>query len=1028
MKKSIFGLLLVCLLQINLAFAQHTMNGVVSDANGPLVGVVVLDRNNSKGTTTDVSGKYTLNGAEAGHTIEFRHLGYVTRTVVWDGKSSVNMQLEEDAVQLEETVVIGYGSVKKKDLTGAVGVINRSLIERQSTSQLSQSLQGLIPGLTVTRTSSMPGASASVQIRGVTTMSDSSPLILVDGMMVSSLDNIANEDVQQITVLKDAASASIYGARAAAGVILITTKEAAEGQLTIGYNGEVSLSTPTELPEFLTDPYHYMTMYNEWSWNDAGNPAGGEYANYSQDYINSYAENNRYDPIQYPNFDWKRAILSKHAMRHKHNLTMTYGNKVIKSHTSATYENVDALYRGSNHERISVRSRNNLTISKKLSGSVDLSARYATKNDPTSGSPLRAAYMYPSIYLGLYPDGRIGPGKEGSLNNTLGALLEGGDKKTVSNVITGKFSLSYKPIEDLTITANLTPTINNVSVKEMKKAVPIYDAYETDVMLGYVSGYTSNSLSEERRNAKSLEKQFIATYAKSFNQVHNFNAMVGYEDYTYTYETMTASTNDMSLSSFPYLDLANKNALAVSGNAYQNAYRSVFGRVMYNYDGRYYVQLNARGDGSSRFHRNHRWGFFPSASVGWVISNEKFMQRVSPISYLKLRASIGTLGNERIGNYPYQTYISFNNAIMYDSAGTTPQSLMSAAQQDYAYPDIHWEKTQSWDIGVDAAFLDNRLDLSADYYYKKTTDMLLSVAIPSFTGYSAPDKNVGEMHTNGWEVKLGWADRIGDFNYAVSFNISDYKSIVDNLNGKQQFNSDGTIITEGAEYNAWYGYRSAGLFQTADEVGNSALLSASTKPGDVKYVDVSGSDGTPDGIINETYDRVILGSSLPHYLYGGSISLGWKGISFSVLFNGVGKQLSRLTESMIRPMQGQWLPAPSVLLNKDGSRNYWSVYNTPEQNAAVDYPRLSHQGGEYNNYAMSDFWLKSSAYFRLKNINIGYTFPEKIISKVGIKKLRVYVNIDDPYCFDNYLAGWDPEAGASTYITRTYTFGVDIKF
>lgn len=1028
MKKSIFGLLLVCLLQINLAFAQHTMNGVVSDANGPLVGVVVFDRNNSKGTTTDVSGKYTLNGAEAGHTIEFRHLGYVTRTVVWDGKSSVNMQLEEDAVQLEETVVIGYGSVKKKDLTGAVGVINRSLIERQSTSQLSQSLQGLIPGLTVTRTSSMPGASASVQIRGVTTMSDSSPLILVDGMMVSSLDNIANEDVQQITVLKDAASASIYGARAAAGVILITTKEATEGQLTIGYNGEVSLSTPTELPEFLTDPYHYMTMYNEWSWNDAGNPAGGEYANYSQDYINSYAENNRYDPIQYPNFDWKRAILSKHAMRHKHNLTMTYGNKVIKSHTSATYENVDALYRGSNHERISVRSRNNLTISKKLSGSVDLSARYATKNDPTSGSPLRAAYMYPSIYLGLYPDGRIGPGKEGSLNNTLGALLEGGDKKTVSNVITGKFSLSYKPIEDLTITANLTPTINNVSVKEMKKAVPIYDAYETDVMLGYVSGYTSNSLSEERRNAKSLEKQFIATYAKSFNQVHNFNAMVGYEDYTYTYETMTASTNDMSLSSFPYLDLANKNALAVSGNAYQNAYRSVFGRVMYNYDGRYYVQLNARGDGSSRFHRNHRWGFFPSASVGWVISNEKFMQRVSPISYLKLRASIGTLGNERIGNYPYQTYISFNNAIMYDSAGTTPQSLMSAAQQDYAYPDIHWEKTQSWDIGVDAAFLDNRLDLSADYYYKKTTDMLLSVAIPSFTGYSAPDKNVGEMHTNGWEVKLGWADRIGDFNYAVSFNISDYKSIVDNLNGKQQFNSDGTIITEGAEYNAWYGYRSAGLFQTADEVGNSALLSASTKPGDVKYVDVSGSDGTPDGIINETYDRVILGSSLPHYLYGGSISLGWKGISFSVLFNGVGKQLSRLTESMIRPMQGQWLPAPSVLLNKDGSRNYWSVYNTPEQNAAVDYPRLSHQGGEYNNYAMSDFWLKSSAYFRLKNINIGYTFPEKIISKVGIKKLRVYVNIDDPYCFDNYLAGWDPEAGASTYITRTYTFGVDIKF
>ena len=305
MKKSILSLLLACFLQINLAFAQNVMKGVVSDANGPLVGVVIHDKDNAKGTTSDMSGKYALNGAESGHTIEFRYLGYVTETVVWDGKSVVNIKLKEDAVQLEETVVIGYGSVKKKDLTGAVGVINSSLIEKQSTSQLSQSLQGLIPGLTVTRSSSMPGASATVQVRGVTTMSDSSPLILVDGMMVSSLDNIASEDVQQITVLKDAASASIYGARAAAGVILITTKEATEGQLSIGYNGEISLSSPTEFPKFLTDPYHYMTMYNEWSWNDAGNPAGGEFANYSQDYIDNYATNNRYDPIQYPIYDWK---------------------------------------------------------------------------------------------------------------------------------------------------------------------------------------------------------------------------------------------------------------------------------------------------------------------------------------------------------------------------------------------------------------------------------------------------------------------------------------------------------------------------------------------------------------------------------------------------------------------------------------------------------------------------------------------------------------------------------------------------
>lgn len=365
---------------------------------------------------------------------------------------------------------------------------------------------------------------------------------------------------------------------------------------------------------------------------------------------------------------------------------------------------------------------------------------------------------------------------------------------------------------------------------------------------------------------------------------------------------------------------------------------------------------------------------------------------------------------------------------MYDSAGTSPVSTMTGAQADYAYKNIHWEKTWSWDAGIDATFLDNRLDFSADYYYKKTTDMLLAVAIPSFTGYSAPDRNAGTMNTRGWEVKLGWADSIGDFSYAVSVNLSDYKSVMGDLGGKQVFNSNGTIITEGEEYCAWYGYKASGLFQNAEEISNSALLVSSVKPGDVKYKDISGPEGTPDGIINDTHDRTVLGSSLPHYIYGGSINLGWKGISFSVLFNGVGHQLSRLTEDMVRPLESQWLPSPSVIRNSDGSRNYWSVYNTDEENLKAKYPRLSHSSGEYNNYKMSDYWLKNSAFLRVKNINLGYTFPKALISKVNLKGLRVYFNVDDPFCFDNYLKGWDPEAGASTYIARTWTFGLDLKF
>lgn len=1028
MKIRLLSLLAILLLLPVSVFAQESVTGTVSDSNGPLAGVMVLNKDNGKWASTDLDGNYTISEIKKGQILEFSFMGYITKKEVWNGQHPYNVLLMEDAMELEETVVIGYGSVKKKDLTGAVGVVNDKIIGQQSTSQLSQSLQGVIPGLSVTRSSSMPGASATIKVRGITTMSDSSPLILVDGMAVSSLDNVPTEDVRQITVLKDAASAAIYGARAASGVILITTKEASEGQLQIGYNGEVSVITPTEFPSYRTGVKEYMEDYNEWAWNDAGNPEGGEYAGYSKELIDNYMSNNAYDPITYPNYDWKSAILKKASMRHKHNVTMTYGNKVIKSRTSASYENADALYKGLSHERLSLRSRNTIKFSEKWSGALDFSFRQATKKDPHSGSPIKAANMYPSIYAGLYPDGRIAPGKEGSFSNTLGALLEGGNKTNVATMASAKISLSYKPVEGLDITANFTPTYSFVKTKDMQKAVPVYDAYDTDVILGYVSGYTANALSELRSDAKTFETQVIATYDKTFAKKHNFNVMAGYEDYMYTYEKLTADTNEMELSMFPYMDLANKNSLNVGGSSYQNAYRSFFGRIMYNYDNRYYLQLNARGDASSRFHKDYRWGFFPSASLGWVVTNEKFMSNVNWLNHLKLRASVGSLGNERIGNYPYQTYITFNKAIMYDSAGTSPVSTMTGAQADYAYKNIHWEKTWSWDAGIDATFLDNRLDFSADYYYKKTTDMLLAVAIPSFTGYSAPDRNAGTMNTRGWEVKLGWADSIGDFSYAVSVNLSDYKSVMGDLGGKQVFNSNGTIITEGEEYCAWYGYKASGLFQNAEEISNSALLVSSVKPGDVKYKDISGPEGTPDGIINDTHDRTVLGSSLPHYIYGGSINLGWKGISFSVLFNGVGHQLSRLTEDMIRPLESQWLPSPSVIRNSDGSRNYWSVYNTDEENLKAKYPRLSHSSGEYNNYKMSDYWLKNSAFLRVKNINLGYTFPKALISKVNLKGLRVYFNVDDPFCFDNYLKGWDPEAGASTYIARTWTFGLDLKF
>ena len=319
-----------------------------------------------------------------------------------------------------------------------------------------------------------------------------------------------------------------------------------------------------------------------------------------------------------------------------------------------------------------------------------------------------------------------------------------------------------------------------------------------------------------------------------------------------------------------------------------------------------------------------------------------------------------------------------------------------------------------------ANFFNNRLTFTGDFYYKKTDGMLLNVAIPSFTGFADPEQNAGTMFTKGWEIKLGWTDTKGDFTYSVGVNLSNYKSVMGDLKGTV-FDGE-TIIRQGDEYNAWYGYVSDGLFQSQEEIDGSALLVANTKPGDIRYVDISGPDGVPDGKITADYDRVILGSSQPKYIYGGYINLGWKGISFSMVFSGVGKHLARMNTSMIQPFEGSWLSPSANLLG-----NYWSVYNTAEQNSKAKYPRLS-AVSETNNYAMSDFWLFNGAFFRCKNINIGYSFPKKLISKIGIKSLRIYANVDDPFCFDNYPHGWDPEASVNTYITTTYTLGLDIKF
>ena len=996
---------------------KRAIMGVVCDENGePILGATIHSKRSGETAVTDVNGKFTVNVTNDDELI-CSYLGFQEKKVKTDKQDNLKIVLKEDAALLDELVVIGYGTVKKKDLTGSVANTDGESVAKAQTTSLAQSLQGLMPGVDVTRTSGTPAASASIKIRGITTISDSSPLVIVDGIPVQSIDDVDADMVENITVLKDAASASIYGSRAAAGVILITTKRAEKGQLSISYHGTLGVIKRTSMPESVS-PTRYLEMMNEVAWNDGGNQEGNEYPVYSKDYIENYMANNAEDPDQYPLTDWRNLLLKKTAYRHKHRLAMTYGNDIIKTNAMVSYENATALYNHYDLEHINCRVNNDIKFNKFISASVDVNFIREDEETPNQ-NPLFAALTNGPTVAALWSDGRIGEGHNGS--NTYARLEYGGTSKYWLNRFYGKVSLILTPFKGMTITGVINPSISTPSRKTLVKQIPYYSAEDPQQLMGYIDGYEYTQLTEKRNEQKSMTKQLIMDYRLPLKGGHSLALMAGYEDYYYKAENLTAVGDRLPLSEFPYLDRAPQDYIFADGNATENAYQSYFGRLTYDWNNRYLLQANVRCDGSSRFHKDHRWGTFPSVSAGWVITEEPFWQKASikAIDFLKIRASYGKLGNERIGsNYPYQSIMNLHSVLMHEGDGIS--SLMSAAQEVYNIKNISWETTTSWNLGIDMTMLRGRLSFTGEIYRKNTSDMLLDLEIPSFMGYSKPSQNAGDMHTNGWEIQTQWRDKIGDVKYSIGVHVSDYKSVMGNLSGLVL---DGdNIICEGSEYNEWYGYMSDGLFQSEEDIKNSPLLFESVRPGDVKYKDISGPDGVPDGKVTAEYDRVLLGGSLPRYNYGGNISVGWKGLDFSMVFQGVGKRKCRMTDKMTYQTTG-WFTFPEMI---DG--NYWSAHNTEEENLNARFPRLSQVGYKSNNYVMSDFWLFDGAYFRCKNITLGYVFPKKLIKALTLSKLRIYASVSDPFVFSHFPEGWDPEQSETTYIARTWNFGAVISF
>lgn len=997
-----------------------TIKGKVVDENGEaLPGVTVMLKGSQLGTSTESDGSFAIDAVGENLVLIFSFVGYFPQEVAVGNRTTLEVALVVDNKTLEELVVVGYGTQQKKDLTGAVSMVQGEEIAARKTVQISQALQGTMPGVMVTRNNNAPGATAQIRVRGITTITDAgaNPLIIMDGVPIDDINHINPNDVESITVLKDAASSSIYGSRAAAGVILVTTKRAKSGQLNLDYTAEVGFERPTRLPDYV-DAKRFMQLTNELRWNDNNNNAN-EYPTYTRDMVENYDQLNAENPDLFPNTDWRSLIMRNSAPRSSHILGISAAGKSISTRVSLGYDRSEALYDHRVYQRVTARINNDITISKFLSASIDFNFRQVGDKQPTV-NPMYRVGITPPVYAPTWSDGRVGAGKDG--DNIYAMLHHGGFVDTLATQVGGKIGIDFKPIEGLKFSAVLSPFFNFNKVKNFRTRIPFTAWDDPNLVAGYVNGYNQTNLSESRDDNYRYTTQFIANYDKKIDK-HSVNLMAGYEYFYAFNENLGASRNQYLLSSYPYLNLGPLEFRDNSGSAFENAYRSWFGRVMYNYDSRYLLQANIRYDASSRFAPGYRWGAFPSFSAGWAVSEESFMKGsiANWMSYLKVRASWGSLGNERIGNYPYHSILQFeNNTLFYQ--GNDIVSAQSAAQWQYAIRDISWETTESFDIGFDANFFRDRLKVTADYYKKTTRDMLLELQIPMFLGFDNPNQNTGKMFTNGWEAQVGWNDRKGDFSYSASFNLSDFRSRMGDLGGTEFLGDQ--IKIQGSEFNEWFGYVSEGLYQTQEEVDNSAKLNANVRPGDVRFRDISGPDGVPDGRISPEYDRVLLGGSLPRLMYGANFNLNYKGWSLGVVFQGVGQQNSRLGSHMVRPLQENWGNFPIILDNGAS----WSRYNTDEQNRNAIYPRYTNTLAG-NNYAMSDFWLINGAYFRFKNLSLGYTVPGKLTEKMGIRNVRFYGTATDMFALHNFPKGWDPEMSSFTYpITMSLVFGVSVQF
>lgn len=978
---------------------KKSVTGKVIDSSGtPLPGVSVIIKSTMNGTITGADGTYTLKGIPENAVLTFSFVGMRPQEIPVAGKSNIDVTMTEETIGIDEVVAVGYGTQKKINLTGAIAAINEKDLEKLKVTQPSQLLAGLASGITVTQSSGQPGKDdATLRIRGLGTFSSAgtSPLILIDGIS-SDLNYVNASDIESISILKDAASAAIYGTRAANGVILIETKKGKEGVTKVTYQGNFGFQRPAEIPK-IVDSWVYAEMINEALRNAGSNQQ------YTEAEIAKFKSGE--DPDNYPNKrHYDDLVESGNGFQSEHYLNFTGGNAKNSYLFSVGYLDQNGFIDETNHNHYNVLFNANSKISDSFSLKVKFQGRTGETTEPTtirSGDGadglLNYALKIPNTIAGKKSDGYYG--------QQTGFTIEGWMDseafiKSSSNRMNVSAGFEWDIVKSLKLTGLAGYNYDNTKYKRFWPTLVVDQTYTE----------SPSELTETRTENSLLTLQSFLNFNKTVG-MHEFHVLVGFSQESNTNSWLQASRDNFPSNTLYEMSAGAPSNQLNSGSGYEWALKSFFGRINYILNGKYLLEANTRYDGSSRFPDNKRWGLFPSVSAGWIVSQEKFFQSKT-VDYLKVRASWGKLGNQNIGNYPYQQKLTLGVNAPF---GVSEKMFSGTAATVVPSTDITWESTRVIDAGLDIG-LGNKVSASIDVYDKLTSDILYNVTASAVLGMTPSVQNAGVVSNKGIDLNLQHKNKIGDFTYNISANFSYVKNEVKELATVIQDISSGLFV--GHSLQSIYGYVADGLFVDQADVENYPAQPRVAAPGDIKLMDIGGPEGVPDGKVNADYDRKIIGNQFPKYTYGLTFSPAYKNFDLFINLYGVAS-VNKILGGFADNAFYQGSNPQEWMMDR------WTKEN-PNPNAP--YPRFLIVGGGEQQFYQSTFVMQDASFLRISNIQLGYTFPKNFVERIRISGLYVYAGVKNPFTFDHFREGWDPEMGSGYPPARYFNAGLNINF